>query len=100
MEITYTWKVKNLNRELIDGYVFSADWMFFASVEDHTRSISGSTKFDRGDDMIPYEELTEDLIIEWIRYQVGNQHIDSMKRALSSEIMKMYAPESDSGTPW
>jgi len=100
MEITYTWNILNLNREITDGYVFSVSWMLSASAGDYTRSIAGSTELERGEEMIPYENLTKNLVIQWIENNIGEHRINSLKSKLSSEIEEFYAPKTESGLPW
>ncbi len=103
MEITYTWNILNLNREVADGHVLSVDWMFSASSGDYVRSIVGSTKLDRcenEEDMIPYGDLTKDLVTQWVKNNIGENKIESFKMKLSSEIEEFYTPKTNSGIPW
>lgn len=100
MEINYTWEVKNLHRETVDGYVFSVDWILIASSGDYSRSVSGSTKLDRGETLIAYEDLTKDLIYEWVEWYTGKEYFNNIKNIMKSEIEDFYAPKTDSGLPW
>ena len=60
METTFTWKISNLERETSDGYVFSAHWTVAAENGSHTAGSYGSVGFERPEELIEYEDLTED----------------------------------------
>ena len=99
---TYTWGIANLERESSDGYVFTAHWTLSATDGEHTASSYGSIGFERPaeDELIPFEDLTKELVISWIQEKLGEESITSMESALQSQIEKQKSPTKESGVPW
>lgn len=99
---TYTWGVANLERETSDGYVFTAHWTLSATDGEHTAGSYGSIGFERPeeDELIPFEDLTKELVISWIQEKLGEESITSMESALQSQIEEQKAPTKESGVPW
>jgi len=63
---TATWRITNLERETADGFVFTAHYTI--DVEDGTYRAGayGSIGFERPEKLLPYADLTEEIIIGWV----------------------------------
>ena len=99
---TYTWKVSQLERESSDGYVFNAHWSVNATetVKDQTYSAGsyGSIGLERPEeDLIPFEDLTEELVISWI---LDKLDVETYETSLQSQLDEQKAPSKLSGVPW
>ena len=102
---TYTWKVSQLERETSDGYVFTAHWTVNATetVEDKTYSAGayGSIGFQRPEeDLIPFEELTEELVVSWVLDKLGEEQVTNMETSLTNQIQEQKTPSKLQGLPW
>lgn len=98
---TYTWGIANLERETSDGYVFTAHWTLSATDGDHTAGSYGSIGLERPEGkLIPFENLTEELVIQWVQEKLGEEQVVSMKAALQAQIDEQKAPSKESGVPW
>ena len=95
MNITY--KIDNLDRQTSDGLVITAHWRVNAVDGEHTAGAYGSVGFTRGDDFIPFEELTEAQVLEWVKAQL---EVEQIEAALAQIIAEQKAPSKISGTPW
>jgi hypothetical protein len=97
MTITFTWAVNSLDRKLADGYVFTAHYNVMAETEDlqYKTSTSGSISFQRPDTLIPYEELTQSLVLSWIKQTAPVADIEA---DLEAEIELQQTTAS--GLPW
>lgn len=95
MEIT--WSIKQLNRELFDGLVTNAVWRCAVTDGDQSVGTSGSVNFERGDTFTPYEELTEEQVLGWVKPQLDTAEIET---GLQSHIDAQKNPVSALGTPW
>ena len=102
MTTTYTWGIANLERETSDGYVFTAHWTLSATDGEHIASSYGSIGFERPEEeeLIPFEDLTEELVISWVQEKLGEESITSMESALQSQIEEQKKPTKESGVPW
>ena len=98
---TYTWGIANLERETSDGYVFTAHWTLSATDGDHTAGSYGSIGFERPEGkLIPFENLTKELVIQWVQEKLGEEQVTSMEAALQAQIDEQKAPSKESGVPW
>jgi len=95
MNITY--KIDNLDRQTSDGLVITAHWRVNAVDGEHTAGAYGSVGFTRGDDFIPFEELTEAQVLEWVKAQL---EVEQIEAALANQIEALKKPKSVSGLPW
>jgi len=95
MNITY--KIDNLERQTSDGLVITAHWRVNAVDGEYTAGAYGSVGFTRGDDFIPFEELTETQVIDWVKAQLDVEQIESN---LENQIEALKEPKSVSGLPW
>jgi hypothetical protein len=95
MNITY--KIDNLERQVSDDLVITAHWRVDAVDGEHTAGAYGSVGFTRGDDFIPFEELTEAQVLEWVKAQL---EVEQIEAALAQIIAEQKAPSKISGTPW
>jgi len=91
-----TWKICNLDRRLSDGFVFTAYWS--VSMEDNNliASANGTCLFN-GVLTIPYNELSEQTVLNWI-WEIVNK--ESIEQNLKIEIEKQINPTETTGLPW
>jgi len=92
-----TWKIDNLDRQVSDGLVITAHWRVDAVDGEHTAGAYGSVGFTRGDDFIPFDELTEAQVVEWVKEQLDVAEIEA---SLASQIEKQKNPVTAHGLPW
>jgi hypothetical protein len=99
-----SWHIANLERETEDNFVFTAHWTVNAIEEDGEESFSasayGSIGLERPDNLIPYEDLTEEIVVEWVKEKMGEEAVESMEVALLAQIAEQKAPSKASGVPW
>jgi hypothetical protein len=100
-ETIFTWGIAQLERESTDGYVYTVHWTLLAQDGDHTASAYGSLGLERPEDeMIPFEDLTKEIVIDWIEEKLEEDQIESMKQSLQSQIDEKKSPTKLSGLPW
>ena len=92
-------KILELERDLSDDTVITISWSATIQDGEYTASTSGDTLVKREPDsatFIPYKDLTEEKIIEWLK--VG---WSSPEDELKKEIEKLKAaPKYVRGLPW
>jgi hypothetical protein len=101
---TITWAIANLERETEDNFVFTAHWTVNAIEEDGEESFSasayGSIGLERPENLIPYEDLTEEIVVEWVKEKMGEEAVEAVEAALLAQIAEQKAPSKASGVPW
>jgi len=106
---TFTWKVANLERNVADGKVNTVHYTVNAmsdTVDPNSESggfysagAYGSLGFD-GDVTTPFENLTEEVVVGWVKEQFGAEKVAEIEAALQNQIDLKITPVSAAGVPW
>jgi hypothetical protein len=102
-----TWKIAQLKRNPSSGLVIEVTYIMSFELEGETDRHVGSVTLE-GDEtsetFVPYEELTEKIVLEWVKTTVGEEKITeietSTKTRLEERIERKANPEFLIGTPW
>jgi len=97
---TFNWSLPTLERQTADGFVYTAHWRCTASDGDFSASSYGTAGFSQNpeaDSFIPYEDLTEAQVLEWVWASVDK---DATEAALAQKIEDQKNPTTAAGTPW
>jgi hypothetical protein len=97
---TTTWKIAQLDRETADGYVFTAHYTVNATDETYSAGAYGSISFEKPDTLVAYADLTEEVVIGWIKDQLTTEKVTEVEAALQAQLDEQAAPTKASGTPW
>ena len=101
MATTFTWAIANLERETADGFVFTAHYTISANDGTYSSSAYGSVGFERPDNLIPFDDLTQDQVIGWVKEALGgDEKVTEIQAALQQQLDEKHAPSKASGTPW
>lgn len=103
MSTTFTWNIANLERETQDGYVFVVHYTVNAVSEDqvYRSSAYGSLGLERPEgDLIPFSELTEEVVVGWVKDKFGEEKVTEIEAALQAQLDEQRAPSKAAGLPW
>jgi hypothetical protein len=101
MATTFTWGVANLERETADGFVFVCHYTIAANDGTYSSSAYGSIGFERPDNLIPYADLTEELVIGWVKEALGgDEKVAEIEAALQKQLDEQHNPTVAPGLPW
>jgi len=64
--MTITWSIAQLDRRASDGFVTTAHWRCVAVDGEHSASAYGSTGWGSGEPVIPFENLDQDTVLDWV----------------------------------
>jgi hypothetical protein len=101
----YTWKVTNLYTQTIDGkedYVVIANYETTGVDGEYSASLSNTAQFSTEDVevFIPYADLTEEIVIGWIKESLGENGIISIEACIQGQIdSQINPPVSPENTP-
>jgi len=101
MTTTISWNIANLERKTSDGYVFTAHYTVDAN--DGTYSAGGaygSIGLERPETLIPYSELTKELVVGWVKDKLGTEQVEAIEAALQAQLDEQHAPSKAAGVPW
>lgn len=84
------------------NYVVNVIWTLTGVDGEFTASIGGNTVFDsnQSSTFIPYNELTQDIVIGWVQANLGEQGIANYEANVNGQIAsKQNPPVSPENTP-
>ena len=101
MTITKTWEVNTLERELADGYVKKVIYRVrgIDGSEEKARA-TGEVDLEKPETLIPYKDLTESKVLEWVKAKLGTDEVARVEKMLEDEIALLKTPVTGTGKPW
>ena len=99
---TFAWHIAQLERETSDGYVYTAHYTVDANDGTYSSGAYGSVGLERPEDeMIPFADLTEELVVGWVKEKLGGgEKVAEIEAALQSQLDEQWNPTKASGVPW
>ena len=101
MAITKTWEVNTLERELAAGYVKKVIYRVkgIDGSEEKLRA-TGEVELEKPETLIPYKDLTESKVLEWVKTKLGTDEVARVEKWLEDEIALINTPVTETGKPW
>ena len=99
---TFAWNIAQLERECSDGYVFTAHYTVNANDGTYSAGAYGSMGFERpeAEEMIPFADLTEGTVIQWVKDALGEEKVTEIGDALQAQLDEQRNPTKAAGLPW
>lgn len=103
MSIEYTWKIQSMRvlPELSDknNIVKTVDFMLEGVRNEKNNFVLGSVELSlKTENFIPFDELTEEIVIDWVKDALGSeridQYIDTIEQRFGPEVLM------DTPLPW
>ena len=94
------WRIANLEHETADGYVYTAHYTISAKDAAYSASAYGSIGLERPDFLIPYSDLTEEIVVGWVKDALTEEKVEQIEDALQSQLDEQAAPTKAAGVPW
>jgi hypothetical protein len=95
---TYNWKITQCDRLTADNFITTAHWTASAVDGDYTASIYSTCSWADGSPTIPYSDVTETEVLQWV-WDSGVDK-DATEAALAQNIELQKNPVTATGTPW
>jgi len=107
MNVIYNWSINSLSvlQEPKSNYVVKATWSLSGSVDNFVDSRGGITEFkvEQNDHFVNFEELTEQIVLDWVKTKLGEATILEIKKSISASLDAMQNPKPiavDVSLPW
>ena len=96
------WTITNTDRNTADGFIFCVHWTASQTDGDFSASTYSTASFTKEDGInyVPYKDLTEAAVIEWVKSSLGAEGVAAVDAALAANIAAQKAPVTATGTPW
>jgi hypothetical protein len=95
--MNFNWKIAQLEHRTSDGFVTTAHWRCDAVDGEFSAGVYGSVGFGEGFPTIPYDNLTEEQVLEWVWESVNKEETEAN---VSKQLDALKNPEKQSGLPW
>lgn len=108
MATTFAWKINTLEREVSDGFVFTAHYSVVAISDTldpegnpYNSGAYGSVGLERPDTLIPYDQLQELDVIGWVQEKLGGaEKVAEIEAQLEARLTELISPSKINGVPW
>lgn len=102
MSCTFDWTIVELERFTKDGIVYIVHYTLIARSGDYVASSYGSVKLEppAPGNLIPYDQLTADVVVGWVKGHLGPEKVEAMESALSLQLLEQHSPSTAVGLPW
>lgn len=98
------WIIENMKRQTESGLVIEVVYRVIAKekslIADHKGKVI-LTGNSESEGFVPFEELTESLVIQWVKDNVDVSSIETeVQNLLDSKLEKLEQRTTSSGLPW
>jgi hypothetical protein len=93
-----TWKITQLDHLTADGFITTAHWTATAIDGDYTASVYSTCGFAIAEPTIPYANVTEAEVLNWI--WANGVDKDATESNLAAQIEAKKNPTTAVGVPW
>lgn len=109
MDLTYNWKINSLKKTSgnnLTGVIVGTQWELTGTDADgNSGKFNGATPFNLSEvdpeNFIPYEDLTETIVLDWIKARVVGQYWDHVNEQIEKQIeIKKNPIEEVNSLPW
>ena len=99
---TFTWAIANMEHYTSDGVVFTIHYTVNAEDGTYSSGAYGSVGLEKPepDNMIPYADLTEEIVVGWLKDHFGEEKVTEIEAALQAQLDQQHAPTTAPGLPW
>ena len=99
MTTTTVWNIAQLERHTADGIVYTAHYTVDANDGTYSAGAYGSIGLEQPDpdSVIPYADLTPEIVIGWVQDKLNVEEIEA---ALQAQLDEQHAPTKAAGLPW
>jgi len=98
--ITYDWNCKTVDvhpqKEGETNVVYNVHWIVTGTKEDYSATSIGAQAvlLDPETPFIPFDELTNEIIVGWTKDAMGEEHVQAIKDSIASQISELENPTS------
>ena len=98
------WNIAQLDYTLPECCVQTAHWRVSKTDGAASASVYGTISLPHKDhnapDFIPYDQLTEAQVVQWVKEEMGGNQVAAHEAAVQAKIDAQINPSTASGLPW
>ena len=93
-----TWKITQTDYVIATGFITIANWAVSAADGESTAGNYGQCTFAAADPAIPYDQVTEQQVLDWC--WANGVDKDAVEANLALQILALQNPVTAAGIPW
>ena len=97
--MTIEWKIEQMDRQTSNGLVTTVHWRANATEDSYSATSYGSVGLTAGQSLIPFADLTKEVVIGWVKDKLGTEQVTAVEESLAAQIEAQKEPVSASGLP-
>jgi hypothetical protein len=97
--MTITWNIEQMDRQTSNGLVTTVHWRANAVEDSYFATSYGSVGLSAGQSLIPFADLTKEVVIGWVKSKLGTEQVTAVEDSLTAQIEAQKEPVSASGLP-
>ena len=99
---TTTWGIAQMERHTSDGIVIVVHYTVAANDGTYASSAYGSVGLEAPEgNVIPYADLTPEIIISWVQEKLGGEEkVAEISALLQKQLDEQRTPTTAAGVPW
>jgi hypothetical protein len=101
------WIIHQLERQADNGFVFNVHWRYSITETENgqtyyadTYSVASYSQDPESENYIPYEDLTEEIVVGWVKDSLGEERLLEIETSLTQQIENQKNPPVLQGIPW
>jgi hypothetical protein len=95
--MTTIFTVSTLDRQTENDAVTAVHWVATKTDGEIVASVYSCTNVEVGDSFIPYADLTESIVIEWVKNKID---LEKIEESLEAQLLEQKEPKLAKGLPW
>jgi len=98
--ITNDWNCKTVDvhpqEEGETNVVYNVHWIVTGTEEDYSATSIGTqiVSVDPETEFIPFEDLTNEIVVEWVKEAMGEEQVQAIEDGIASQIAELENPTS------
>jgi len=100
MEVTYDWNCKTVDvhpqEEGQTDVVYNVHWNVTGVEGEYSVTNIGTqtVPLSEGGDFIPFEDLTNEIVVEWTKEAMGEENVVNIETSIANQIQDLISPTS------
>ena len=100
MALEINWIVSEMDHSTEDGLVTTVHWRAVGVDGEHSADVYGAIGLERGEDFVAFDDLTEEVVVGWVKDKLGEESVTSYETSIANQIAEKKAPKTARGLPW
>jgi hypothetical protein len=94
------WKINFVERMKSNGFILQVVWECSSEQNGFVGRLTDTLGFEVKDPQVPFEQVTEPMIVDWIKNKLGPHKVLEVEKTVQAMIEANIANTKAAGAPW